>query len=71
MDAQTELKGLQIDRSARREREPKPILRLLVIATVIALAAIGAVVGYRVLNAATPVQVQQVQSPMSVSSAGV
>lgn len=70
MDTQTELKGLRIDRSARREREPKPILRLLVIATVVALAAIGAVIAYRTLNAATPVRVQTVQSPMSVSAAG-
>lgn len=70
MDTQTELKGLQIDRSARREREPKPVLRLLVIATVVALAAIGAVIAYRALTAATPVEVQRVQSPMSISSAG-
>lgn len=70
MDTQTELKGLQIDRSARREREPKPVLRMLAIATVVALAAIGAVIAYRVLNAATPVEVQQVESPVSVSSAG-
>jgi HlyD family secretion protein len=70
MDTHTELKGLQIDRSARREREPKPVLRLLVISTIIALAAIGAVIAYRTLNAATPVRVQTVQSPMSVSSAG-
>ena len=58
MDSQTELKGLQIDRSARREREPKPVLRLFVIATFVALAAIGAVIAYRALNAATPVEVQ-------------
>ena len=70
MDTQTELKGLRIDRSARREREPKPILRLLVIAIVVALAAIGAVIAYHTLNAATPVRVQTVQSPMSVSAAG-
>ncbi|HEY6989350.1 MAG TPA: efflux RND transporter periplasmic adaptor subunit [Bryobacteraceae bacterium] len=70
MDSQTELKSLRIDRSARREREPKPVLRLLAIATVVALAAIGAVIAYRVLNAATPVRVQTVQSPMSVSAAG-
>jgi len=70
MDTQTELKGLQIDRSARREREPKPVLRLFVIATIVALAAIGTVIAYRTLTAATPVEVQQVQSPMSVSSAG-
>ena len=70
MDTQTELKGLRIDRSARREREPKPVLRLLVIATIVALAAIGAVIAYRTLNAATPVHTQTVQSPMSVSAAG-
>ncbi len=70
MDTHTELKGLRIDRSARREREPKPVLRLLVIATIVALAAIGAVIAYRTLNAATPVRVQTVQSPMSVSAAG-
>jgi HlyD family secretion protein len=70
METQTELKGLRIDRSARREHEPKPVLKLLVIAIIVALAAIGAVFAYSKLNAAMPVQVVQVQSPMSVSSTG-
>jgi HlyD family secretion protein len=70
METQTELKGLRIDRTARREREPKPVLKLFVLAIVIALAAVGAVFGYKVLNAAVPVRVVQVQSPVSVSTAG-
>ena len=36
----------------------------------VALAAIGAVLAFRKLNAATPVQVMRVQSPVSASSAG-
>ncbi len=67
---ETELKNLRIDRSARREREPKAIGKLIVIAVVIALAAVGAVFAVKKLNAATPVQTMQVQSPMTTSSAG-
>jgi HlyD family secretion protein len=70
METQTELKQLRIDRSARRERESKPILKMIIIAAVVALAAIAAVFAYGKLNAAVPVQVIQVQSPISVSSAG-
>ena len=67
---ETELKSLKIDRSARRERESGPVLKLIVIAAVVALAAIAAVFAYNKLNAAVPVQVVQVQSPTSSSSAG-
>ena len=67
---ETELKSLRIDRSSRREREPKSIGKLIVLAAVIALAAIGSVLAWSKLNAATPVQVVQVQSPMTASSAG-
>ncbi len=67
---ETELKSLRIDRTARRSREPKPILKLVLIAVVLAAAAVGALFAYEKINAATPVQVVQVQSPMSASAAG-
>jgi HlyD family secretion protein len=67
---ETELKSLKIDRSARHERESGPVLKLVIIAIIVALAAIAAVFAYNKLNAAVPVQVVQVQSPTSASSAG-
>lgn len=67
---ETELKSLRIDRSAKRSQEPKTASKLLILAVVVALAAIGSVYGYRKLNAATPVEVVQVQSPVAASSAG-
>ena len=67
---ETELKSLKIDRTARHERESGPVLKLVIIAAVVALAAIGAVFAYNKLNAPTPVQVVQVQTPTSASSAG-
>lgn len=67
---ETELKSLRIDRTARRPREPKPILKLVVLAIIIGIAAVAAVLGYEKLNAAVPVQIVQVQSPMSASAAG-
>ena len=67
-----ELRNLKIDRTARREKESKSrsVLNLIVIAVLITAAAIGALVLYKKLNAATVVQVVQVQSPVSVSAAG-
>jgi HlyD family secretion protein len=67
---ETELKSLKIDRSARHERESGPVLKLVIIAVIVALAAMGAVFAYNKLNAPTPVQVVHVQSPTSASSAG-
>jgi HlyD family secretion protein len=67
---ETELKSLKIDRSARHERESGPVLKLIIIAVIVALAAMGAVFAYNKLNAPVPVQVVQVQSPTSASSAG-
>ena len=67
---ETELKSLRIDRSAKRSQEPKAVSKLLIIAVVVGLAAIVSVYGYRKLNAATPVEVVQVQSPVAASSAG-
>ncbi|HEY1948942.1 MAG TPA: efflux RND transporter periplasmic adaptor subunit [Bryobacteraceae bacterium] len=67
---ETELKSLKIDRSARHERESGPVLKLVIIAVIVALAAMGAVFAYNKLNAPVPVQVVQVQSPTSASSAG-
>ncbi len=67
---ETELKDLRIDRSAKRSQEPKAVGKLIVIAILVALAAIGSVLAYNKSNAATPVHTVQVQSPMSASSAG-
>ena len=67
---ETELKSLRIDRTERREREPKPLLKLIMLAVVLGLAAIGAVLAYGKLNAAVPVHVVQVQSPVSAAAAG-
>jgi HlyD family secretion protein len=67
---ETELKSLRIDRSARREREPRSYLKLIVIAVLVALAAIGTVFALKFTNTAVPVETAQVQSPMSVSDSG-
>jgi HlyD family secretion protein len=67
---ETELKDLRIDRTSRRSRESKPVVQLIVIAIVLVAVALGALFAYRKLNAAVPVQVVQVQSPMNESSAG-
>jgi HlyD family secretion protein len=67
---ETELKSLKIDRSARHERESGPVVKLIIIAVVVALAALGTVFAYNKLNAAVPVQTVQVQTPTSSSAAG-
>src|SRR5579883_382490 len=67
---ETELKSLRIDRSAKRSDEPKAVSKLIAIAVVVALLAIGTTLAYRKLNAATPVHVVQVQSPVAASSTG-
>jgi HlyD family secretion protein len=65
-----ELRNLKIDRTARREKESKSLFNLVAIAVLVALAAIGVLILYKKFNAATVVQVVEVQSPMSVSAAG-
>jgi HlyD family secretion protein len=67
---ETELKDLRIDRTSRRVRESKPVVQLIVIAIVLVALAVGALFAYQKLNAAVPVQVVQVQSPMNESAAG-
>ena len=67
---EAELKSLRIDRSARRDREPRSYLKLIIIAVVIALAAVGTMFALKFTNAAVPVETAQVQSPMSVSDSG-
>jgi HlyD family secretion protein len=67
---ETELKDLRIDRTSKRSRESKPVVQLVVIAIVLVALAIGALFAYQKLNAAVPVQVVQVQSPMNESAAG-
>lgn len=66
----TDLKQLRIDKNARRTEEPKPFLRLIVIAVLVGLGAVAALLAYQKVNAATLVQVIQVQSPVSASAAG-
>src|ERR1700722_19657722 len=67
---ETELRNLKIDRTARREKTSKPVLNLIVIAVLVAVTAVDVTLLYKKLNAATVVQVIQVQSLMSVSAAG-
>jgi HlyD family secretion protein len=67
---ETELKDLRIDRTSRRSRESKPVVQLIVIAIALVAVAFGALFAYQKLNAAVPVQVVQVQSPMNESAAG-
>jgi HlyD family secretion protein len=67
---ETELKSLRIDRSARREREPRSYLKLIVIAVVLALAAIATIFALKFTNSAVPVQTMLVQSPMTVADSG-
>lgn len=65
-----ELKSLRIDRTAKRKREPKSYGKLIALAVVIGVLAVGATLAVRKLNAAIPVQTVSVQPPMAASSAG-
>jgi HlyD family secretion protein len=67
---ETELKNLRIDRTERRARESKPVVQLIVISLVLVAVAFGVFFAYQKVNAAVPVQVVQVQSPMNESAAG-
>ena len=67
---EAELKSLRIDRTAKRNREPKPLLRLILLAVVLGAAAIGAVFAYEKVNAPIAVQVVSVQGPVATDSAG-
>jgi HlyD family secretion protein len=67
---ETELKSLRIDRTARREREPRSYLKLVIIAIFLAVAAIGTMFVLKSVNAAVPVETVLVQSPMSVADSG-
>src|SRR4051794_17908722 len=67
---ETDLKRLRIDREARRTQEPKPIRKMLAIAAVVGLLAVGAAIAYQRLNGAVPVHAVTVQSPNAGSSSG-
>ena len=67
---ETELKSLRIDRSAKRSPESRPVSKLIAIAVVLGLAAVGIVIALRKWNAATPVKVIQVEAPVAASAAG-
>ncbi|SRR5579884_912603 len=67
---ETELKSLRIDRTARRAPEPKPLLKLVSLALVLGLLAVGAVLAYTRLTAPVMVDVMTVPSPMTGPAAG-
>ncbi|MGH7140896.1 MAG: efflux RND transporter periplasmic adaptor subunit [Pirellulales bacterium] len=67
---ETELKGLRIDRTARRPKEPKPFLRYAILGAVVAVAGIGALFAYGKATAPIPVRAVEVQSPPPGSAAG-
>ena len=67
---ETELKSLRIDRSARRERETRSYLKLIVIAIILACAAIATMFVLKFTNAAVTVETVQVESPVAVSDSG-
>ena len=69
-EMETDLKSLRIDRSSRRPGESKSVIKLIILAVLVALAAVASVLTWSKLNAATPVQVVQVRSPVATSSAG-
>ena len=66
----TDLKRLRIDQDARRTQDSKPVFKLIGIAVLVGLGAVAALLAYQKVNAAMPVQVVQVQSPVSASAAG-
>ncbi len=64
---ETDLKGLRIDRDARRTQEPKPIGKMLALAAIIGLIAVVAAVAYQRTNAAVPVHIVEVKSSSASS----
>lgn len=67
---ETELKNLRIDRTARRPREGKPVIQMVVLAVVLVGLAIAGLVAYQKLTAPVVVQAMQVQSPVNQSAVG-
>jgi HlyD family secretion protein len=66
---ETELKNLRIDRTARRDSESKPILKLILLAIVLGVLAVGGVFAYTRLTAPVPVNVITVPSPATGAAA--
>lgn len=67
---QTDLKSLRIERTGRRTSEPKPVLKLVGLAVLLGVLAVGAVFAYAKLTAPVLVNVMTVPSPMSSSAGG-
>jgi HlyD family secretion protein len=67
---ETELKNLQIDRTARRSKESKPVVQMIAIAVILVAVAVGGLFAYQKMNAPVPVQVLQVRAPVNESAAG-
>ena len=67
---ETELKHLRIDRDARRSGDSKPVVRIVIYAVIVLVLISAGVFAYAKLNAAIPVRIVEVQSPMSAQSVG-
>ncbi len=65
---ETELKRLRIDREARRNTRTKPIRKMIGLAAVIGLLAVGAASRLPATNASVQVHTVQVQSPNAASA---
>ncbi len=67
---ETELKSLRIERTARRPRQENGWIKWVILAVGAVVLISGAVWAYVKLNAATPVTVVRVQSPVAAADAG-
>lgn len=67
---ETELKSLKIDRSARRQNEGNAAIKWIVIAVIVLVVVAAGAFAYKKANAAVPVRIVRVQSPMASSAAG-
>lgn len=67
---ETELKSLKIDRSARRQNEGNAAIKWIVIAVIVLVVVAAGAFAYKKANAAVPVRIVRVQSPIASSAAG-
>lgn len=67
---ETELKSLKIDRSARRQNEGNAAIKWIVIAVIVLVVVAAGAFAYKKANAAIPVRIVRVQSPIASSAAG-
>lgn len=67
---ETELKALRIDRTSRRSKQPKRMVRYAVIAAIVVIVCVGAFVAYAKATAPVPVRAVEVKAPTSGPGAG-